>query len=40
MSFYKVKAMKAEKWGKSRKGSPYITLYIGNNKNNNSGKYM
>ena len=26
MSFYKVKAMKAEKWGKSRKGSPYITL--------------
>ena len=29
MSFYKVKAMKAEKWGKSRKGSPYITLYIG-----------
>lgn len=29
MSFYKVKAVKAEKWGKSRKGSPYITLYIG-----------
>lgn len=25
MSFYKVKAMKAEKW----EGSPYITLYIG-----------
>ena len=29
MSFYKVKAMKAEKWGKIIKGSPYITLYIG-----------
>lgn len=29
MSFYKVKAMNAEKWGKSRIDSPYITLYIG-----------